>query len=74
MYIAFEMDYIEGEPKPDGVEVDQAGFFSLEEIQDMEVASFTHWLLDVALHVKKEGLTIDQKATSQGNGDVYFRM
>lgn len=73
VYIAFEMDYIEGEPEPDGVEVDQAGFFSLEEIQDMEVASFTRWLLDVALHVTDGGLIMDQKATDQGNGDVFFR-
>ncbi|WP_328205854.1 NUDIX hydrolase [Brevibacillus nitrificans] len=74
VYIAFEMDYVEGEPRPDEVEVDQAGFFSLEEMQEMELASFTRWLLDVALHVDKNGLTIDQKATAAGNGDVYFRL
>lgn len=74
VYIAFEMEYIEGEPKPDEREVDQAGFFSLEEMQDMDVASFTRWLIDVALHAKEGGLAIDRKATGQGSGDVYFRL
>ncbi len=74
VYIAFQMEYMGGEPVPDEVEVDRAGFFSMEEMEGMELASFTRWLLDVALNVKNEGLVIDSNATEQGNGDVYFRV
>src|SRR5690606_14294056 len=60
VYICFAMDYIGGEPRPDGVEVDAAGFFSLEEMADMQVAGFTRWLVDVALNGAREGLTVDR--------------
>jgi NADH pyrophosphatase NudC (nudix superfamily) len=56
LYIAFAMDYISGEPIPDGEEVDEAGFFTLEETQSMNVASFTKWLLDVAFQADAKGL------------------
>jgi ADP-ribose pyrophosphatase YjhB (NUDIX family) len=61
VYIAFEVEYISGEPKPDMFEVDQAGFYSLEEMESMNVAAFTRWLIDVALHGKTGGLTIDRE-------------
>lgn len=56
LYIAFAMEYVSGEPIPDGDEVDEAGFFTLEETGAMHVASFTKWLLDVAFQVNDNGL------------------
>ncbi|UUZ78919.1 NUDIX domain-containing protein [Paenibacillus sp. P26] len=50
VYIGFLMDYVDGEPVPDGVEVDGAGFFSPEEMKEMQVANFTQWLVDIALN------------------------
>lgn len=60
VYIAFSMDYVDGEPKADGVETDAAGFYSLEEMRDMNVAPFTRWLVDVALNGGKPGLVPDE--------------
>ncbi|WNR44099.1 NUDIX hydrolase [Paenibacillus roseipurpureus] len=60
VYLAFEMDYIGGTPQPDGVEVDAAGFYSLEEMASLPVADFTKWLIDVALHSNSDGLVEDQ--------------
>jgi len=59
VYIAFAMEYVSGEPVPDNVEVDRAGFFSLEEMEAMNVAPFTRWLVDVALNGKTGGLLVD---------------
>lgn len=64
VYIAFEMSYVDGEPKPDEFEVDAAGFFSLEDMKTMNVAVFTKWLVHVALHAKREGLTVDTQPES----------
>jgi ADP-ribose pyrophosphatase YjhB (NUDIX family) len=36
IYVIFVMRPISGEPTPDGVEVDQAGYFTLEEIQALD--------------------------------------
>ncbi|HZG57192.1 NUDIX domain-containing protein [Paenibacillus sp.] len=68
VYIAFAMEYDSGEPTPDGVEVDGAGFFSLEEMADMNVAPFTRWLVDVALNGKSAGLAIDLDPQPPMNG------
>lgn len=59
VYIAFEMEYISGEPTPDNYEVDAAGFFDLEEMATMQVASFTKWLVDIALNGQRDGLVKD---------------
>ncbi|QGQ94302.1 NUDIX domain-containing protein [Paenibacillus psychroresistens] len=56
LYIAFEMEYLSGEPIPDDEEVDEAGFFTLEETESMNVAGFTKWLLDVAFQAEGKGL------------------
>jgi NADH pyrophosphatase NudC (nudix superfamily) len=74
IYIAFEMDFISGEPVPDGVEVDQAGFFSMEEMQNMQVASFTKWLIDAALRGKDAGLQHDREPIVPTNGQGFFRV
>ncbi|GMK37200.1 hypothetical protein PCCS19_02530 [Paenibacillus sp. CCS19] len=70
VYIAYEMEYIDGEPVPDGVEVDAAGFFTFEELKSMQVAGFTQWLLDVAVH-NPEGAGLRKDVTPAANG--YFR-
>jgi len=74
VYIAFEMDYVGGEPIPDGVEVDAAGFYSLDEMKTMNVAPFTQWLVDVALHGSTDGLAIDREPVVPLNGNGLFRV
>lgn len=74
IYIAFEMDYLDGEPLPDGVEVDAAGFFSPEEMKSMPVAPFTQWLVDVALNGKTDGLLPDREPLVPLNGYGIFRV
>lgn len=59
VYIAFDMTYVSGEPTADGVEVDEAGFYSLEEMDSMNVAGLTRWLVDIALHGSERGLLHD---------------
>jgi len=74
VYIAFAMDYVSGEPEPDGVEVDAAGFFSLEEMEAMNVAGFTRWLVDIGLQSSPVGLNIDKEpAWEQIKGYGLFR-
>ncbi|WP_282935282.1 NUDIX hydrolase [Paenibacillus sp. RC67] len=74
VYIAFEMDYVDGEPKADGIEVDGAGFFSLAEMETMQVANFTKWLVDVAVNGKSNGLLPDKETTIPLNGYGLFRV
>ncbi|GMK47430.1 hypothetical protein PghCCS26_45600 [Paenibacillus glycanilyticus] len=50
VYITFEMKYLEGLPQPDGKEVDSAGFFSLDEMESMNVADLTLWQVDIVLN------------------------
>jgi len=73
VYIAFSMDYVSGEPEPDGVEVDAAGFYSLEEMKSMNVAEFTKWLVDVALNSKSEGLLYDAEPIVPLDGYGLFK-
>ncbi|NQX61312.1 NUDIX hydrolase [Paenibacillus qinlingensis] len=74
VYIAFEMTYISGIPQPDGVEVDAAGFYSLEEMASMPVADFTKWLIDVALHAKGDGLIEDKEPVIAMAGYGLYRV
>ncbi|EFM12391.1 NUDIX hydrolase [Paenibacillus curdlanolyticus YK9] len=74
VYIAFEMEYVGGEPTPDGVEVDAAGFFALDELAHMPVAGFTQWLLDAAIHKQGEGMQEDSQAATAANGNRYYRL
>ena len=48
IYIGFFMEYEEGQPKPDEVEVDEAGFFSLKEMEAMDIADMTRGLAKIA--------------------------
>lgn len=74
VYIAFAMDYIGGEPRPDNDEVDAAGFFSLEEMTEMNVAPFTRWLADVAFRGKSTGLMKDGAPIVTLDGLGLFRV
>ncbi|SFS67728.1 NUDIX domain-containing protein [Paenibacillus sp. BC26] len=74
VYLAFAMDYVSGDPVPDGVEVDAAGFYSLQEMELMNVAGFTKWLVDVALHGQGEGLKEDKEPIVQFDGYGLFRI
>ena len=73
VYIAFAMDYIGGDPVPDDVEVDRAGFYSMDELADMNVAGFTRWLIDVALKSAGNGLMEDKEPIVQLDGHGLFR-
>jgi ADP-ribose pyrophosphatase YjhB (NUDIX family) len=73
IYIAFKMEYVGGEPEPDGVEVDAAGFFSHEEMAAMPVAKFTSWLIDCAKYTQSKGLQSDPKPLFPVEGEDFFR-
>ncbi|WP_274650734.1 NUDIX hydrolase [Paenibacillus humicola] len=73
VYIAFAMDYVGGDPVPDGFEVDRAGFFSLREMEEMNVAGFTRWLVHAALQRKQDGLTIDKEPIVSLDGYGLYR-
>ncbi|NEU30629.1 NUDIX hydrolase [bacterium LRH843] len=61
VYIAFAMDYVDGYPQPDHVEVDGAGFFSLKEMESMNVADFTRKLATFAFEKPSHGLISNSK-------------
>ncbi|WNQ14201.1 NUDIX hydrolase [Paenibacillus aurantius] len=73
VYIAFEMEDLGGEPVPDGIEVDAAGFYSVEEIADMNVAGFTLWLIEAMEKARHEGLAVDVRDDASLQGNILFR-
>jgi ADP-ribose pyrophosphatase YjhB (NUDIX family) len=64
VYIAFSMDFVEGNPQPDNVEVDGAGFFSQNEMESMNVAGLTRQLANAAFENPSHGLISDTKPVS----------
>lgn len=74
LYVAFAMDYISGEPRPDGIESDDAGFYSLKEIELMNVADFTKWLIQVAYQGATEGLIKDNDPLIPLKDNTLFRI
>ncbi|MFC4775167.1 NUDIX domain-containing protein [Paenibacillus sp. GCM10023252] len=68
VYIAFAMEYSSGEPKPDGIEVDAAGFYDLEAMAEMNVAPFTRWLVDVMMRSQSAGLLPDSDPIASVGG------
>ena len=56
VYLVFSMNYIEGKPRADNVEVDSAGFYSRKEIETMNVAKLTKELINVAFDNPSYGL------------------
>jgi len=64
IYMIFRLDLIEGEPKHDGVEIADAGFFTLDEMSQMEaVQGLSRWGIEQALVTEPgSGLTPDSGA------------
>ncbi|MCL6443243.1 MAG: NUDIX hydrolase [Alicyclobacillus sp.] len=73
LYVVFKMRYESGEPKPDGYEVDQAGFFTRAELAGMQVAALTRWLVDVAFSGPSSGLQRDWYADASLKPYGLFR-
>jgi ADP-ribose pyrophosphatase YjhB (NUDIX family) len=61
VYLVFLMDYVEGHPQADKVEVDDAGFFSLNDMESMNVADLTRRLVRIAFEQPSYGLISDPK-------------
>lgn len=59
VYIAFVLDYVAGHPQPDGIEVDEAGFFGPTDLAAMNVANLTLWLIDAVSRKSASGLLMD---------------
>jgi ADP-ribose pyrophosphatase YjhB (NUDIX family) len=50
MYVVFRLDYLDGEPKWDNDEITGAGFYSLDEMSQMEaVQGLSRWAIEKAL-------------------------
>jgi len=69
VYIVFALDYVTGEPEWDGDEIANAGFYSLDEMSQIEgVQGLSRWAIELTLNSQdKEGLLI------QGDGPVANR-
>ncbi len=53
VYMIFRLDYVEGEPKFDGEEIADAGFFTLDEMGNMDaVQGLSRWGIEQALATK----------------------
>ncbi|TWI59843.1 NUDIX domain-containing protein [Halalkalibacter nanhaiisediminis] len=74
VYLVFLMDYVEGEPKPDNVEVDGAGFYSIEEMESMNVAGLTRRLADIAFSSPSQGLIPDPNPVESLPGYGLYRI
>lgn len=74
LYVAFAMEYVSGEPVADELEVDAAGFFSLEEMAQMNVASLTKWLVDVALTSTGNAMHVDDVDLGYSGTHKLFRV
>ena len=62
VYVVFRLDLVSGEPKYDGDETLDAGFFSMDEISRMEqVQGFSLWSIQRALELPRgAGMILDQ--------------
>lgn len=74
LYIAYQMQYEGGDPIPDMKEVDAAGFFALDELDGMNVAGLTRWLIEIALNGRQEGLVYDAAPIVPLNDYGLFRV
>jgi ADP-ribose pyrophosphatase YjhB (NUDIX family) len=74
IYVGFLMEYIEGQPQPDEVEVDGAGFFSLEEMEVMDVADMTRGLARIAFDHQTVGLKLNALPKTEFNGYTFFNV
>lgn len=56
IYVVFRLDYLDGEPASDGEETLGAGFYSLDEMAQMEaVQGLSRWAIEKALHANGDG-------------------
>ena len=70
IYIIFLMSPISGEPKPDQLEVDQAGYFNLEEILQLpQIPEINKEVANCALSLSPK--LLDPHIISQANGPEY---
>ena len=62
IYVVFRLDLVSGEPRHDGDETLDAGFFSMDEIDGIEqVQGFSLWSIRRALELPRgSGMTLDQ--------------
>ena len=74
IYIGFLMEYVEGQPQPDEVEVDGADFFSLQEMEPMDVADMTRGLAKIAFEYQSVGLTSNPLPKTAFNGYTFFNV
>ena len=74
IYIGFLMEYVEGQPQPDEVEVDGADFFSLQEMELMDVADMTRGLAKIAFEYQSGGLTSNPLPKTAFNGYTFFNV
>lgn len=68
IYVVFRLDMLEGEPTFDGDEIANAGFFSLDEMAQMEaVQGLSRWAIEKALNTQPgQGLTPDSVGPGAG--------
>ena len=68
IYVVFRLDLVSGEPRYDGEETLDAGFFSMEEISRMEqVQGFSLWSIQRAFELPRgAGMTLDQTGLTTG--------
>ncbi len=72
VYMIFRLDYVEGEPRSDGDEIADAGFFSLDEMAGMEaVQGLSRWGIEQAL-VTKSGSGLSAGRDEQRPGWQLF--
>lgn len=74
IYIGFLMEHEEGQPKPDEAEVDDAGYFTLDEMESMNVADMTRGLAKVAFEGKSDGLPLNPLPETEFNGYTFFNV
>ncbi|BCJ85616.1 NUDIX domain-containing protein [Effusibacillus dendaii] len=74
VYIVFLMEYLEGQPQPDKDEVDEAGFFSLNDMESMNVADLTRRLAHIAFQKPSHGLMADSKPMISLPGYGLYRV
>jgi ADP-ribose pyrophosphatase YjhB (NUDIX family) len=68
VYMIFRLEYISGEPRFDGDEIADAGFFSLQEMAEMEaVQGLSRWGIEQALRTERHsGLSHDEQGSRAG--------
>ena len=73
IYMIIRLDYVAGEPRYDGVETADAGFYSLDEMATMHgVQNISRWGIEQAiLTTPGSGLTLDTTGTRMPRWQVF---